>query len=153
MFFSRSNLEKVLRGKKTQTRRLSDKYQVGYQYNIRTWIYEKGLARIRIIGKRKERLGAISAEDLKREGYDNIEDFKKAWVNFYAKKMGWHPELKVWVYDFVLVEAPVGHPLPPLKAYAEENYVIFACQRTLPKPKKKRLVERMAEWPGERMKL
>jgi len=133
MFFSRSNLEKVLRGKKTQTRRLSDKYQVGYQYNIRTWIYEKGLARIRITGKRQERLGAISEEDLKREGYDSREALAKDWVNFYAKKMGWHPELKVWVYDFVLVEAPVGKPLPPLARYAEEDYIVQVSQRTVPK--------------------
>jgi hypothetical protein len=112
MFFSKSNLEKVLRGKKTQTRRLSDRYQVGRIYGIRTWIYEKALARIKITAKRQERLGDISPEDLRREGYETLEEFKEAWTKFYAKKLGWHPELIVWVYDFVLVEAPKGKPLP-----------------------------------------
>jgi len=146
MFFSRSNLEKVLRGKKTQTRRLSGIYRVGITYGIRTWIYEKSLARIIITGKRQERLGDISAEDLKREGYDNIEDFKKAWVNFYAKKMGWHPELTVWVYDFKLLEAPVGKPLPPLARYAQEDYVIQVSQRTV--PKKRPLIKGKPRWRG-----
>ncbi|MEM2975838.1 MAG: ASCH domain-containing protein [Candidatus Bathyarchaeia archaeon] len=112
MFFSRGNLEKVLRGKKTQTRRLSGRYKVGHTYGVRTWIYEKALARIKITAKRQERLGDISQEDLKREGYETLEEFKEAWTKFYAKKLGWHPELIVWVYDFVLIQAPEGKPLP-----------------------------------------
>lgn len=112
MFFSRTNLEKVLRGKKTQTRRLSDRYQVGHTYGIRTWIYEKALARIRITAKRQERLGDISPEDLQKEGGYTLEEFKAMWAKFYAKKMRWHPELVIWVYDFILVEAPSGRVLP-----------------------------------------
>jgi len=133
MFFTRANLEKVLRGKKTQTRRLSGIYRVGITYGIRTWIYEKSLARIRITGKRQERLGDISAEDLEREGGYTLEEFKEMWTSFYAKKMGWHPELNVWVYDYVLVEAPVGTPIPPTLERAPEDYVQGAL--TVSKPR------------------
>lgn len=111
MFFSRSNLERLLRGKKTQTRRLSGRYQVGRTYGVRTWIYEKSLARIRITGKRQETLGEISEEDARREGYKDAEEFKRAWSELH-RKMGWQPGLLVWVYDFELVEAPAGEKLP-----------------------------------------
>lgn len=134
MFFSRKNLLKTLRGKKTQTRRLSGNYHVGRTYGIRTWIFEKSLGRIKITAKRQEPLGDISPEDLHREGYASLDEFKEDWEGFYAKKMGWHPELIVWVYDYVLVEAPVGQKLPKGAKTPEEIIEKVKRRWRLPRP-------------------
>lgn len=142
MFFSRSNLEAVLRGKKVQTRRLSGRYKVGHTYGIRTWIYEKSLAKIRITGKRQERLGDISEADARRESYKDVEEFKRVWSGLH-RKMGWQPGLIVYVYDFVLVEAPVGQPLPivwkkPRRANSAYIRLVMERQRRKKLPKKQK---------------
>jgi len=48
----------------------------------------------------QERLGDISPEDVKKEGYETLEDFKKAWTDIYGS---WNPDDIVWVYEFKVV--------------------------------------------------
>lgn len=57
-------------------------------------------ALIRITGLRRERLGDITLEDVRREGYDTMEEFKEVWVRITKC---WDPELEVYVVSFELV--------------------------------------------------
>jgi hypothetical protein len=107
MMFKKALLEKVLSGEKTQTRRSTQRkpgvrvYEVGEIVGIRAG-YTKYTAYIRITGKRKDKIGNITEDDARKEGFASIEDFKQTWVRIAGK---WTPGLIVWVYDFVLVQS------------------------------------------------
>ena len=107
MLFKRHQIRKILLGEKTQTRRLSRMtYQVGKVYRIRNADVE-----ILITRRWRERLGDISEEDVKKEGYETLEEFKKAWTEIYGR---WDPDDIVWVYEFKVVKANDKHLNLPL---------------------------------------
>jgi hypothetical protein len=96
--FKRDSIEKVLCGTKTQTRRLHKRtWKVGKKYAIRNTWFSKPLGYIRITRKFRQRLGAISLKDVKKEGYDSLEQFQAAWVHINHK---WNPDEIVTVYEF-----------------------------------------------------
>jgi hypothetical protein len=43
----------------------------------------------------------ISPEDVKKEGYNSLEEFRKAWIEINAS---WDPEQIVTVYEFKFAE-------------------------------------------------
>jgi len=55
----------------------------------------------------QQRLGDITAEDAKKEGFESLEELRKAWVKIYGS---WNPGQIVTVYDFQL--AKKGKPSP-----------------------------------------
>jgi len=106
MLFKRRHIELILSGRKTQTRRLPDKsanYHVGRVYGIRDRWFSKPEAHILITRKYKQRLGDISLEDVKKEGYSNLEEFQRTWEEVHGPG-GWNPDLIVTVYEFKLEE-------------------------------------------------
>jgi len=50
----------------------------------------------------RQRLGDISLEDVQKEGYNGIEEFKETRKKIHGY---WDPNLVVWVYEFKLVNA------------------------------------------------
>ena len=101
VLFKRPLLFLVLQGRKTQTRRVH-KHQLalGRVYGIRSMWFEKSKGYIRITGKFYQKLGDISQEDVRKEGFQSLEDFKRAWESIHGV---WQPEQAVIVYEFELV--------------------------------------------------
>lgn len=98
--FKRDSIKKILSGNKTQTRRLHKRtWKVGKKYAIRDEWFGKPIAYIQITRKFRQRLGDISLQDVKKEGYETFEQFQAAWVHINHK---WNPDGIVTVYEFKL---------------------------------------------------
>ena len=98
MIFSFNNhIELIKKGQKTQTRRASDRYQVGKSYSIQPRRTAKGISEGIIFILKKEMeicWELISIKDAKAEGNYTPEDFE----NLYEKK---YPKwVKRYVYIF-----------------------------------------------------
>jgi len=103
LLFKPEHVKLILEGKKTQTRRIwkRPRVKVGGVYRAKTKLYSSEyFALIRVTGLHKERLGDISDEDIKKEGYNSLEEFKQAWECIYGS---WNPEQEVWVVEFQLI--------------------------------------------------
>lgn len=73
---------------------------MGAVHKAKTALFSRdNFALIRIIGLRRERLGDITLEDVRREGYDTLEEFKEVWIRI---NKSWDPELEVYVVSFEL---------------------------------------------------
>ena len=102
MLFKRHHVKKILQGRKTQTRRTSQrKYKVGRYYSIRDHIFGKPQGHLIITRRFQQKLGEISPEDVKKEGYNSLEEFRKSWIEINGE---WNPEQTVTVYEFILVK-------------------------------------------------
>ena len=101
VLFKSHHLFLVLEGRKTQTRRIhKQELAVGRTYGIRSMWFEKSKGYIRITRKFHQRLGDISQEGVRKEGFQSLEDFKRAWESIHGD---WTPEKTVIVYEFELV--------------------------------------------------
>ena len=101
--FKRNHLRKVLAQEKTQTRR-THKYTwtIGKTYAIRDRWFSKPQGHITVTRKFRQRLGDISPEDAKKEGFNCIEDFKQEWIKLYGN---WNPDQIVICYEFKLTDS------------------------------------------------
>lgn len=101
LVFKRPLLSLVLAGKKTQTRRISKRQlQENRIYPILDRYSEGPKGYVRIKRKFQQRLADISPSDVKKEGFNTLEEFKAAWKNCYGS---WQPETTITVYEFELV--------------------------------------------------
>ena len=99
--FKKYSLQKILEGRKTQTRRIhKHTWQVGKVYALRDRWFSKPQAHIIVTRKYRQKLGEISLEDVQKEGFSSLEEFRREWERLYGK---WNPEQVVWVYEFKLV--------------------------------------------------
>ena len=98
MLFKEKHLKKIVRGEKTMTRRTHKRtLKVGKIYSIRSRYFEKSKEHIKITRKFRQRLGDITLEDVRKEGYETHDDFKRAWIEIEGK---WDPDQLVWAYEF-----------------------------------------------------
>ena len=96
--FKRSFISKILRGEKTQTRRpfrSNNNFKVGEVLKI-----NNSNIHILISHKYAQKLGEISSEEIRKEGFSSPEEFQEAWKRIYGE---WDPEQQVWVYEFKLL--------------------------------------------------
>ncbi|MCU0464247.1 MAG: hypothetical protein MUF38_06730 [Anaerolineae bacterium] len=111
-------LEQVLSGQKWQTRRLVKlgesleknryiikangrvRYEVGKTYAVQPNRGKKSVARILMIGIRRERVGEISHDDAIAEGFRSREDFLNTWRAIHGQDADLSRE--VWVFEFEL---------------------------------------------------
>ena len=101
LVFKEDNLQRVLEGRKTQTRRLgNNRLRVGRVYSVKCRYFDKGKDKVLITRKFKQRLGEISLKDVRKEGFDSLEEFQACWSRIYG---GWQPDQVVIVYEFRLV--------------------------------------------------
>jgi hypothetical protein len=103
MLYRKDSREKILAGKKTQTRRRQPKrmLKVGKIYRIKEDWYTWTHSQIRITRRFKQRLGDITQKEIQKEGYDKLEDFKEAWEEINGN---WDPNEVVVVYEFKFVK-------------------------------------------------
>jgi hypothetical protein len=98
VMFKRFFLSKIVRGEKTQTRRLHRKtWQVGKAYPVQTNWRGKPEAHIPVTRKFQQRLGDITLTEVRKEGFERLEDFKNAWIGINCR---WDPGCVVWAYEF-----------------------------------------------------
>lgn len=112
MNFTRENLDAVLSGYKTQTRRFTDTYQVGKTYAACPGRGKKGEGRILIKRKWQEQLQDISEKDAAAElgyPYDGTPSYRRLfhylWDSIYGDRLGkrWADNPHPWAYEFELV--------------------------------------------------
>lgn len=58
---------------------------------------------IEIVNKYRQRLGDITQEEARAEGFSSLEEFREFWENELGP---WDPDLLVWVYEFKLHSGP-----------------------------------------------
>jgi len=92
----------ILEGKKTETRRLwkYPRIRVGRTYQAKTTLYGQPFALIEITALWREKLGDITPESVRAEGYDSFEEFMKAWIDINGI---WNPDDEVWAVRFKVV--------------------------------------------------
>ena len=102
--FHKQHIPKIFSGRKVQTRRLHKrKWKVGKVYVLRRNWFDKGIGKILITRRFEQKLGEISPEDVKKEGYNSLEEFRRAWESINGE---WNPEKTVTVYEFKLLKCP-----------------------------------------------
>jgi hypothetical protein len=101
--FKRKHVELILQGRKTQTRRIhSHEWKLGRVYGVRDKLFGKPVAYIMVIRKFRQRLGDISAEDVRKEGYSSLQEFQRAWEQVHGQGC-WNSDLIATVYEFNVV--------------------------------------------------
>ena len=103
MLFKPYLVEPILRGTKTETRRLWKHclVKVGSNYKAKTnFMSNSAFATIKIVYVRKEKLGRINSNDVRKEGCRSLNEFKRIWVDSYGS---WEPDMQVFVIGFHLV--------------------------------------------------
>jgi hypothetical protein len=104
--FKKLLFDKILAGEKTQTRRPIERKpgrrvcEVGEKVGVRLG-YTKPSAFIIIKRRRRQKLGDITDEEAKKEGFKDLESFRKGWIQIYGN---WNPQQVVWVYEFELAK-------------------------------------------------
>ena len=92
------DVEKVLNGQKTATRRNGiyaypgEIMVLGGKEFVMNTLY-------------RQTLGELTDENAQQEGYKNLEEYKQSMTSMHAHaKMPWLSEMKVWVHEY----SPVG---------------------------------------------
>ncbi len=104
MLFKRHLAARVKAGTKTQSRRVSKiRYREGSIQPIQE-NYKPGKAKdhIKINRRYEQKLGDMTEEQAKAEGFQSLEEFQKEWDAI--TKQPWNPEQFVTVYEFTLIE-------------------------------------------------
>ena len=100
--FKRRHIHKIREGRKTQTRRThKHTWKLGKTYSIRASYFGKPEGHIKITKKFKQKLGEISPEDVKKEGFNSLEEFREAWIEINGN---WNPEQIITAYEFKLLK-------------------------------------------------
>lgn len=119
MIFAPDLASKVLAGQKTQTRRRVKhnasgseqpcRYSPGRTYAVQSGRGQPALARIRILSVAKVRVGSITREDARAEGFRSPDAFYTRWREMYGEVFG-----SCWRIEFGLANVIEEWPRPPV---------------------------------------
>ncbi|MBU8880382.1 ASCH domain-containing protein [Bacillus sp. FJAT-29790] len=86
------DVEKVLAGKKTATRRNGRYADIGEIMSLQNqdFVVEKVYS---------QSLGELTDEHAQQEGYSNVEEYKQSILSYHPG-MPWLPQMRVWVHEF-----------------------------------------------------
>ncbi len=104
MLFQRTMVEPILKGLKTETRRIWKRCMVKEHniYKARTDYSKNGVfALLQITYIKRELLNNINENDLKKEGYNSMHAFKREWVKLYGT---WDPNTLIYVIGFKVIK-------------------------------------------------
>ena len=121
VLFKRPLLFLVLKRRKTQTRRIHKRELTeGRIYPITDRWFSKPKGYIKITRKYRQRLADITLEEIQKEGFNTLEEFKAAWIKINGS---WNPDQTVIVYEFKLVKR--GIPRPPRCQRGDHSKLIY----------------------------
>jgi hypothetical protein len=104
MMFKKGLIDMVISGRKTQTRRLhKNVLKVGRIYSVKRSWYKNTDQYIQITKVYSQKLGDVSEEEARKEGFGSLDEFRDVWIRING---GWDPEMEVTVYEFELAEPP-----------------------------------------------
>jgi hypothetical protein len=88
----KEDVQKVLEGKKTATRRNGRYADVGEVMTLegQDFVVERVYS---------QSLGELTDEDARQEGFDSLEDYKQSILSIHPG-MPWVPQMRVWVHEF-----------------------------------------------------
>jgi N4-acetylcytidine amidohydrolase len=88
----KADVEKVLSGKKTATRRNGRYADPGEIMTLegREFVVERVYS---------QSLGELTDDDARREGYPTVEEYKQSILSYHPG-MPWLPQMRVWVHEF-----------------------------------------------------
>jgi len=92
-----SDIEKVLSGQKTATRRNGRYADVGEIMELKGNSFTVDKVYI-------QSLGDLTDEHAKQEGFQSVEDYKQSILSYHPG-MPWLPTMTVWVHEFSPVKA------------------------------------------------
>ena len=86
------DVEKVIAGKKTATRRNGRYADVGEIMTLkgRQYVVDRVYS---------QSLGELTDEHARQEGYENVEEYKQSILSIHPG-MPWLPQMRVWVHEF-----------------------------------------------------
>jgi hypothetical protein len=92
----KTDVEKVLAGEKTATRRNGRYADPGEIMTLegRQFVVDKVYS---------QSLGELTDEDARREGFSTVEEYKQS-ILAYHPGMPWLPQMRVWVHEFSPVQ-------------------------------------------------
>lgn len=91
-----ADVEKVINGQKTATRRSGRYADVGEKWTFQ----DKGFI---VKNVYQQKLGEVTDADALMEGYQSLEEYKQSILSIHPG-MKWQPEMKVWVHEYESVE-------------------------------------------------
>jgi hypothetical protein len=88
----KEDVQKVLEGKKTATRRNGRYADVGEVMTLegQDFVVERVYS---------QSLGELTDENARQEGFDSLEDYKQSILSMHPG-MPWLPQMRVWVHEF-----------------------------------------------------
>ncbi|MDP4163536.1 MAG: ASCH domain-containing protein [Bacillota bacterium] len=91
------DVEKVLKGQKTATRRNGRYADIGEIMTLegQDFVVEKVYS---------QSLGELTDEHARQEGFETLEDYKQSILSMHAG-MPWLPQMRVWAHEFKPVKA------------------------------------------------
>jgi len=104
MLFRPEHKDMILSGKKTATRRNWKRpmVKVGGIYKAKLKMLSKDyFAKIKVTKLFKQELIDMSFDDVRKEGYDNTDDFERVWREING---WWNTDVIVWVIEFEVVK-------------------------------------------------
>ena len=112
MLFKEEHKQMILNGTKTATRRDWERprVKVGGIYKAKLKMLSKDyFAKIKVIKLYKQKLYAMTNEDAKKEGYNNLKEFEKIWIeingNWNNRITGhWNGNQEVYVVEFEVIK-------------------------------------------------
>lgn len=90
------DVEKVLKGKKSATRRNGIYADIGE-------VMELEGKKFRVNSIYPQYLGEVTEEDAMKEGHQSLKEYQEAILNIHPG-MRWAPKMKVWVHEYSPVE-------------------------------------------------
>ncbi|MEK4027217.1 MULTISPECIES: ASCH domain-containing protein [Bacillaceae] len=91
-----ADVEKVLKGQKTATRRNGRYADIGEIMTLegKEFVIERVYS---------QSLGELTDEQARQEGYESLEEYKESILSMHPG-MPWVPSMKVWVHEFQPVQ-------------------------------------------------
>ncbi len=86
------DIEKIKKGEKTAQRRSNRFGDIGDTWEVDGEIFM-------LENVYQQRLGDVTEENAKEEGFNNLEEYKRAITSIHEGSV-WTPNLKVWVHEF-----------------------------------------------------
>ena len=93
----KTDIEKVLSGEKTATRRNGRYADPGEIMTLegRQFVVDRVYS---------QSLGELTDDDARREGFSTVEEYKQSILSYHPG-MPWLPQMRVWVHEFKQVQA------------------------------------------------